>query len=159
MPNLVSTFNPTLPLLVIFAPRKHWCKCYGSEGKGIPNTCSDSLSGKKNVSAGKGFLAVGSQGISQSHTAQQISHKSFIGKDTKGRQALYRGSWRELSRMNGIGGFCDLILGFFSIGWGLATLLPQEAGKSRQSCSLLVCRLGYRWDWPVTPPGACKHHH
>ena len=51
----------------------------------------------------RGILAVRSQGIPQSHTTQQTSHKRFIGKATRaqvrssreltGRKTLYRVSW------------------------------------------------------------------
>ena len=43
-------------------------------------------------SEGNGSLAVGSQGIPRSHTTQQTSHKSFIGKDTRGWLPLL---WQE----------------------------------------------------------------
>jgi hypothetical protein len=55
------------------------------------------------ISDGKGLLTVRSQGIPQSHTTQQTSHKRFIGKATRaqvrssreltGRKTLYRVSW------------------------------------------------------------------
>ena len=56
------------------------CKCYSSEGKG--------------------FLAVGRQGLSQSHTAQQTSHKSFIEKTQEGGclcsgEKQQRTEWRQ----------------------------------------------------------------
>jgi hypothetical protein len=59
----------------------------------------------------RGILAIGSQGIPQSYTAQQTSHKRFIGRvaasaqagsssELSSRQGLYGVSWewRELSR-------------------------------------------------------------
>jgi hypothetical protein len=86
----------------------------------------------------KGILAVGSQGIPQSHSAQQTSHKSFnkrektrrVGasvpvrgnRELSRRQHLYRASyvrWELLSRMGisrvGIGGISSLELGLFSL--------------------------------------------
>lgn len=53
-----------------------FCKCCSSERKGI--------------------LAVESQGIPQSHTAQQTSHTGFMGRDTRGW--VPASAWERSSR-------------------------------------------------------------
>lgn len=48
----------------------------------------------------RGILAIGSQGIPQSYTAQQTSHKRFIGRDTRRWLPLLGGE----TAGNGVGG-------------------------------------------------------
>lgn len=76
-------------------PPKHSRICYSSAGKGLP--------------------AVGSRGISQIHTAQQTSQKSFIGKNIAGRQAVFEGflgvGWGAFQGGLGLEELCGLIIG------------------------------------------------
>lgn len=60
---------------------------------------------KCHISEKQGILAVGSQEIPQSHTAQQTSHKRFIGKCTRAWLYLLRKSSKELSRRQAYVGF------------------------------------------------------
>lgn len=77
-----------------------WCMCHSSEAKGSQYMCYSS--------EGKGMLTAGSWGIPNSHSAQQISHRRCIRKDTKvwlpqlrwqaagkwaGGKLMYRVSW------------------------------------------------------------------
>lgn len=84
-------------------------KCYSSEGKGI--------------------LPTESQGMPQSHTTQQASHKRFIGKDTK-RSYLYSGKKKQgTERETGLN---RVSRGRTFPGWGLEKFQILSLGQAQE---------------------------
>lgn len=60
-------------------------KCYSSEGNSFLRESVAALRGKVFLcKCCSSSLVVGSQGISKTNSLQQTSHKSFIGKETRG---------------------------------------------------------------------------
>lgn len=78
----------SFPLLLI-SYLEYVYKCCSSEAKSFPSRCIATLKWrllwwKCSSSKGKGILATGTQGTSQSHTVQQTLSKRLTGRHTRG---------------------------------------------------------------------------